>query len=309
MIFIAREAIYFVHVKQAYLLLPGIASRISSKTVVFTNVPTEYINEARLREAFTSIVHVWLPTDTKALDELVEDRDKTALKLEGAEVKLSKTANDKRLKAEKKGGKQANEDPMHWLDQKDRPTHKLGKFGLYGKKVDTIDWSRTHLAEHTSKIAAERETHLSGKAKFNSAVFIEFANVQAAQAAFHKTHVKAPKGFIPRDTGFTPSEIIWKNLNMGNSQRLIRTLVASLIIFAMIIFWTVITAFIGLVSNLKFLQNEAPWLNFLNALGPVTGIITNLLPAVALVVALMLVPIIMRRKFYLASPHFSCVHD
>ena len=293
MFFIAREAVYFVHVRQAYLLLPGIASRLSAKTVLFTNVPTEYINEARLRETFQSIVHVWLPTDTKTLDDLVDDRDSTALKLEGAEVNLSKTANDKRLKAEKKGGKKANDD---WLDQKDRPTHKLGKFGLYGKKVDTIDWSRTHIPELDTKIASERETHLSGKAKFNSAVFIEFANVQAAQAAYHKTHIKLPKGFVPRATGSAPQEVIWKNLNMGNSQRLIRTLIASLIIFAMIWFWVPITAFIGLVSNLKQLQAQAPWLDFLNKLGPVSGIITNLLPSVALAVALMLVPIIMRCK-------------
>ena len=293
MFFIAREAVYYVHVRQAYLLLPYVAGRLSSKTVLFTNVPTDYINEARLRETFQSIVHVWLPTDTKKLDDMVDDRDKTALKLEGAEVKLSKTANDKRIKAEKKGGKEANGE---FLSQKDRPTHRLGKFGLYGKKVDTIDWSRTHIAEAETSVASERETHLSGKAKFNSAVFIEFANVQAAQAAYHRTHIKVPKGFKPRATGSTPREIIWKNLNMGNSQRLIRTLVASLIIFAMIIFWASITAFIGLVSNLTFIVGQAPWLGFLLKLGPVTGIITNLLPAVAIAVVFMLVPIIMRGK-------------
>ena len=300
MFFIAREAVYYIHVKQAYLLLPGVASRLSSKTVLFTNVPTDYINEARLREAFQSIVHVWLPTDTEVLDELVEDRDKTALKLEGAEVKLSKIANDKRLKAQKKGSKQANGD---WLDQKDRPTHRLGKFGLYGKKVDTIDWSRTHIADSSTKIAKERETHLSGKGKFNSAVFIEFANVQAAQAAYHKTHVKAPKGFVPRATGSTPQEIIWKNLNMGNTQRLIRTLVVSLILLAMIIFWGVIIAFVGLVSNVTFLTQEAPWLKWILKLGPVTGIITSLLPAVAMAVVMMLVPIIMRCKMRQLHSH------
>lgn len=294
---VAREAVYYLHVRQAYLLLPAIAGRLSSKTVLFTNVPTDYLNEARLRETFSSIIHVWLPTDCKDLDELVDDRNSTAMKLEGAEVKLSKTANDKRLKAEKKNAKQDGD----YLTQKDRPTHKLGKFGLYGKKVDTIDWCRTHLAESKTKVEAERETHLSGKAKFSSAVFIEFANVQAAQAAYHKTHVKAPKGFVPRATGSTPSEVIWKNLNMGNTQRLIRTLVVSGIIAAMIIFWLVITAFIGLVSNLKFLESKAPFLKFLDKLGPVSGIITNLLPAVALAVALMLVPIIMRVLFKLAG--------
>ena len=297
MFVIGRESIHYVQVKQALMLLPNIAGRLSTRTVLFTNVPTEYINEAKLRETFSAIRHVWLPTDTKTLDELVEDRDKTAIKLEGAEIKLSKTANDKRLKAEKKSGKtEASNDGTKWLGPKDRPTHRLGKLGLYGKKVDTIDWSRSHLAEVSPKIQSERETHLTGKGNFNSAIFVEFTSVQAAQAAFYQTQVKLPKGFVPRAVGTKPKEIIWKNLNMGNSQRLVRTLIASGIIGAMILFWVPITAFIGMISNINKLIELAPWLAWINKLGPVVGIITGLLPVIALAVALMLVPIIMRRK-------------
>ena len=307
MLVVGRECIYSVQLKQALMQLPGLAGRLSSRTVLFTNVPTDFISEAKMRETFTSIRHVWLPTDTEELDELVEDRDKTALKLESGEIKLIKTANDKRIKAEKKGGKRPNSDDggVQWLDQKDRPTHRLGKFGLYGKKVDTIDWSRSHLAELTPKIESQRQTHLAGKGKFNSAVFVEFDNVQAAQAAYHQTRVNLPKGFVPRATGTRPQEIIWKNLNMGNKQQKSRTLIARGIIFAMIIFWIPITAFIGAVSNINQLIKVAPFLSFVNKLGPVVGIITGLLPVIALAVALMLVPIIMRRKclcLYLSMP-------
>ena len=304
MFIIGRESVHYVQIKQALMRLPSQANRLSTRTVLFTNVPTDYINETKLRETFTSIRHVWLPTDTEELDELVEDRDKTALKLEGGEIKLTKTANDKRIKTEKKSGKQeANEDPMHWIGPKDRPTHRLGKFGLYGKKVDTIDWSRSHLAELKPKIESQRETRLSGKGKFNSAVFIEFETIQAAQAAFYKTKVTLPKEFVPRATAARPGDIIWKNLNMGNSQRLVRTLIASGIIFAMIIFWIPITAFIGAVSNVNNLITIAPWLSWINKLGPVVGIITGLLPVVALAVALMLVPIIMRRMSHSSPSH------
>ena len=289
MFIIGRESIYYVQVKQAFLLLPGIASRISSRTVLFTDVPKEYLSEARLRQTFNAIQHVWIASNTKELEEIIEDRDKTALKLEAAEIKLSKTANDKRIKA-KKG---VSENPGQWLNDKDRPTHRL-KF-LIGKKVDTINWSRSHLSEITPKVNSIRESHIGGKADFNSAVFIEFENVRAAQSAFYKTHTKVPKGFTPRTVGTKPHEIIWKNLNVGKPRRMIGGLVATAFIFVMIIFWGPITAFIGAVSNINNLHYS--WLAWIQKIpSQILGIITGLLPVVLLAVALILVPIIMSCK-------------
>ena len=287
MAIIGRESIHYVQVKQAFLLLPGIASRISSRTVLFTDVPKEFLSEARLREYFNAVQHVWIATDTKDLEDIVEDRDKTALKLEGAEIKLSKTANDKRLKAQKKGSSGNSE---QYLSEKDRPTHKL-KF-LIGKKVDTINWSRTHLGEITPKIESARASHVAANAKLNSAVFIEFENVRAAESAYYKTHTNIPKGVAPRTIGAKPHEIIWKNLNMGKSQRTIRRAVAIAIIVLMIIFWGPITAFIGAVSNINNLNYS--WLAWIKKIPPqILGIITGLLPTILLAVALILVPIIM----------------
>ena len=298
MVVIARESIYAVKLRQALYNLPHFGGRLSTRTVLFTNVPTDFLVEAKLRETFSSIRHVWLPTDTKDLDELVDQRDTAAYKLEGAEIKLSKTANDKRLKAVKKGGKQeANEDPMHWIGPKDRPTHRLGKFGLYGKKVDSIDWSRSQLAELSPKITTERETHLSGKAKFNSAVFIEFDTIQAAQAAYHKTSGALPKSFVPRAIGAQPNEVIWKNLNIGDKQRRTRSMVAIAVVVALIIYFIPLTIFVGAVSNLNNIIPKAPWLGWINKLGKVKGIITGLLPVIAVTVLYILVPIIMRREF------------
>ena len=285
---IGRESVHYVQVKQAFLLLPGIASRISSRTVLFTDVPKEYLDETRLRQTFNAIQHVWIASDTKDLEDDVKDRDKTALKLENSEIKLSKTANTKRLKAVKKG----NNDSSLWLTEKNRPTHR--KY-LIGKKLDTINWAREHVNEVSRKVESTRERQLAGDAKFNSAVFIEFENVRAAESAFHRTHTNVPKGISPRATGAKPHEIIWKNLNMGKSQRAIRRAVVIAIIVLMIIFWGPITAFIGAVSNINNLDYS--WLAWIKKIPPsILGIITGLLPTILLAVALILVPIIMNGK-------------
>lgn len=220
---IGRESIHYVQVKQAFSLLPGVASRMSTRTVLFTNVPTEYLTLAKIRETLPNVKHIWIAMDTKDLDDIVDDRDKTAMRLEKAEVTLCKNANANRLSALKKDPKRSNENASAWLDDKKRPTHKL-KF-LIGKKVDTINWSRSHLAEVVPEVTRQQASHIEGNGKRNSAVFVEFHSVQAAEAAY-QSQSKLPKKFKPRTIGTQPQEIIWKNLNIGEAQRKIRTIIA-----------------------------------------------------------------------------------
>lgn len=42
---ITRESIYFINLRQAYLMSPFYTSRISSRTVLFTSVPEDYMDE------------------------------------------------------------------------------------------------------------------------------------------------------------------------------------------------------------------------------------------------------------------------
>ncbi|TVY83411.1 Phosphate metabolism protein [Lachnellula suecica] len=157
MIMVTHETIYSINLRHAYLMAPFSSARISSRTVLFTDVPTEYLDQEKLFGLFgASMRRAWLATDCKKLTDKVEERDKDALKLEGAEIKLSQIANKRRLKWEKKNDtrKDAPYDGADaetavpgakFMKQKDRPTHRLGKIPFIGKKVDTIEWSRTEL--------------------------------------------------------------------------------------------------------------------------------------------------------------------
>jgi len=42
---ITRESIYYINLRQAYLMSPFYTSRISSRTVLFTSVPEDYMDE------------------------------------------------------------------------------------------------------------------------------------------------------------------------------------------------------------------------------------------------------------------------
>jgi len=194
---VTRESIFYINLRQAFLLSPIYANRISARTVLFTSVPESYLNEAKLRKVFgESVRHVWITANTDKVDELVEERDKVAYKLESAEVKLIKLANGERLKALKKGAAQQDEEPSgegdaesgslaaRWIPTKERPTHKLGKFGLYGKKVDSINWSRSRLETLIPATEAAQAAYRAGETENVGGVFIEFARQSDAQGAF-----------------------------------------------------------------------------------------------------------------------------
>ena len=154
MYMVARESIYYINLRQAYLLSPLYGSRISSRTVLFNSVPENYLNEAKLRRMFgKQLKNLWIVTDCKDLEQLVEQRDKVAMKLEGAETKLIKLANAARLKSIKNGASKHEEEHLgnnvggnvdgesgsvaaRYIDSKQRPTHRLKP--LIGQKVDTM---------------------------------------------------------------------------------------------------------------------------------------------------------------------------
>ena len=110
---VARESIFYINLRQAFLLSPIYANRISSRTVLFTSVPPAYRDAARLRKVFGPTVrNIWVTADTTGVDDLVKERDKVAYKLESAEIKLLKLANKERLKATQKGA--SNIDGNHF---------------------------------------------------------------------------------------------------------------------------------------------------------------------------------------------------
>ena len=305
-----RESIYYVNLRQAYLLSPLYASRMSSRTVLFTSVPTEYLNEAKLRRMFgKQVKNLWIANECEEIEKLVEERDKVAYKLEAAETKLVKLANAARLKSIKKGGShetgnvgEANMDgesgsaAAHWLKPKDRPTHRL-KF-LIGKKVDTINWCRLELERLVPKITALQAKYRAGQAKFINSVFVEFYSQSEAQSAYQSLSHHQALHMAPRFIGIQPDQVIWKNLKIKWAARIIRNIVTISLVTLLIIFWSIPVALVGVLSNIGALEKTPglTWLSFLNKIPPtIFGLVQGLLPAVLLAVLMALLPIILRK--------------
>ncbi|KAK1708332.1 uncharacterized protein CLUP02_17636 [Colletotrichum lupini] len=307
MYMIMRECIFYINLRQAFLLSPTYSKRISSRTVLFVSVPDEYLDEAKFKKLFSdSIKRVWITGDTEKLDDLVEERDKVAMKLEKAQVKLIKLANAARLKAAKKGGAPektpsaqdteagASDAAARWIPQKKRPTHRLGLLGLIGKKVDTIEWCRSELQRLIPAVDAAQADYRAGKAKKVPAVFAEFYTQSDAQAAYQVTTHHQALQMTPKYIGIQPTEVIWKSLRVSWWQRVIRRYAVIAFISALIVFWAIPVTVVGIISQVSYLK-KVSFLTWLDKIPDVImGVVSGLLPSVALAVLMSLVPIIMR---------------
>lgn len=288
MFVITRETMYYIFLRQAYLLSPFSTSRISSKTVLFTDVPAEYRDIARLRHVFPRARHVWLVHDVDDLADLVKEQGDNTNALEGAETKMISGC----VKKQQKGGK--DEESPHVppsLNSKDRPTHRL-KF-LIGKKVDTIDWSRNELRRLIPRIANEQHAVRAGHAEKLGACFVEFDTVGAAHAAFQQVAHQIPCHMMPAEVGMRPDQVLWDNITLSWWNVKLRVWVCTAFVAFLCIFWTIPVAFIGFITNIPALTNTLPWLGFINSIpSSVIGVVTGLLPSVLLSVLMKLVPII-----------------
>ncbi len=111
---IVRECIYYINIRQAYLSSPYYAERISSRTILLQCVPESYLNERRLRKLYgDSVKRVTIPRTTKALANMVKEREQTAMRLEKAEVELIRKANAARVKQAKKTAKKEAKEALY----------------------------------------------------------------------------------------------------------------------------------------------------------------------------------------------------
>lgn len=280
---ITRECIFFINLRQAYLLTPQYAKRISSRTVLFTAVPDEFLNGDRLRQVFgaDAVKNVWVAGLTKDLDDAVEERDKVAMTLEKGEIKLLKAVNKARIAAAKKDKSGAAPDvardtehgslASRWITDKMRPTHRTGKFGLIGKKVDTVEWGRTELHTLVPKVEAMQAEFAAGKYEKVNSVFVEFYTQSDAQAAAQVVTHHHALHMSPRFIGVKPDEVVWKNLSISWWQKVIRRYLAVLFIALLVIFWAIPVGIVGIIAQVNTLKS-LPGLTWIGDIPPVRTI-------------------------------------
>ncbi|KAF9467356.1 DUF221 family protein [Collybia nuda] len=329
---IRREMLHFIHMRHQFLISASHSRLAQARTVLITSVPEELANEHDLR-TFASFVpggvdKVWILRDSTTLNILFKERQEACARLEAAEATILAQASKawrKRDKLHRKmqkikpkdeesvdGGALTIPPPSRELlddlvPLTQRPRHRTGFLGLFGTKVDTIDWCKDEIARLNGSIKEARANIVKGK--FLGSAFIRCnlqmgAHVLAQCVSYHE-----PMMMYNKWMEANPKDIVWQNLDDGALEMRSRYIISWLATFGLIIAWAFPVAFIGTLSNLDDLCVKVHWLQWVcDAPSPVPGIIQGVLPPLLLAILFAILPLILRGlAWYECIPRYSLI--
>ncbi|KAI0973415.1 late exocytosis, associated with Golgi transport-domain-containing protein [Xylaria arbuscula] len=295
---ITRERLWLIGLRQAWTLSTSHAKRLSSRTVLFLSAPRDSLEQNNMYRFFgDSAVRVWpvtQPDTLQTLQTLVLERNVLVQKLESAETFLIHKANSW---GAHRSGDRNNRYRLSYSDIPDLvklamrlrsmprtfPSSFLpfaSYFGIpQGEKVDTIQSLRDQVKEKEALIEEMRKSYEIEEPDGTAAVFVEFKTHADAQRAYEQ--VESPSHLIltPRYVGVKPNEVVWDNLTIPPVKRISRQGIALATVVVAIVFWSVPSGLVGIVSNISYLAENFESLGFLNDLpGPLNGLLSGLVP-------------------------------
>ncbi|KAK9704087.1 phosphate metabolism protein 7 [Basidiobolus ranarum] len=276
---IYRDSQEYIHLRQRHLMSTEHQNNPMSSTILITGVPSESNNEMALKEMFSvfpnGVKYVCINRNVKNFGKEINKRSKILGKLESAETKFIKA-----------GFKDSNKPPK-------RPTHRNGMLPCFGEKVDSIDHYRQELARLNQEIVLKQKD--LDQFSIESSAFITFNNQLAAHLAVQSLAHNKPLAMEARYVEVDPRDVVWNNLSMFSIERSLRKIVSLAITIALVILWFIPSAFVQSIANIHTL---AQYLTFLSAIdswpASIVGIITGILPSVALAALMAILPMILR---------------
>eukprot|EP00252_Welwitschia_mirabilis_P010620 TRINITY_DN239_c0_g1_i1.p1 TRINITY_DN239_c0_g1~~TRINITY_DN239_c0_g1_i1.p1 ORF type:complete len:737 (+),score=104.08 TRINITY_DN239_c0_g1_i1:109-2319(+) len=171
-----------------------------------------------------------------------------------------------------------------------RPTMKTGFLGLFGKKVDSIDYLNDMIKKASAELETKQRVTLSDKQV--GAAFIIFNSRPAAAAAAQTVHAMVADAWtvLPAPE---PRQIIWKNLPISFYNRIVRQESVYVIVFLCIVFYMIPIAFVSGFTTLENLRKALPFLKWVVEKKALKTILEAYLPQLALILFLALLPAFM----------------
>ncbi|KAL3844441.1 hypothetical protein ACJIZ3_001844 [Penstemon smallii] len=187
---------------------------------------------------------------------------------------------------------------QNWLDynqlkferhSEKRPTRRIGFLGLWGERVDSIDFYKEQIKNLDTKLTMERQKILKDPKSVMSAAFVSFNSRWGAAVCAQTQQSKNPTLWLT-NWAPEPRDIYWKNLAIPFLSLSMRKLVISLSVFALVFFYMIPIAFVQSLANLEGLEKVAPFLRPLIEWSFVKSFLQGFLPGLALKLFLYILP-------------------
>ncbi|KAL0082064.1 hypothetical protein F4703DRAFT_1917577 [Phycomyces blakesleeanus] len=145
-------------------------------------------------------------------------------------------------------------DPKKRGTQSHRPQVKTGFLGLFGEKVDAIEYYTKMFDELDKRVVEARQ---STDFEMTNVGFVTFKNM--ASALIVSQIAISPTPFVCRTVmAYEPRDVLWNNVTIRGRERLVREVVVWTITIALAIFWVIPIAALASLTSIDFLERLSP---------------------------------------------------
>ncbi|KAJ1823106.1 phosphate metabolism protein 7 [Coemansia sp. RSA 2599] len=280
------ELSVYTRLRLWWLTNPKHSSKVGASTIMVSTLPDTLLNrEDKIRKLFDifpgGVRQIIVNRDCSELSEMVQTRDKYALKLE------------KMLTAHSVGCEKAHKKSLTkgtpYVEPK-RPMMRESKIPFKGPKIDAMEFLSTEIARLNQQIA--EGTSDETQYKRQSSAFVMFRKQIAAHMSAQTVLDYKPFSMNSVSLDVNPEDIIWSNLNMNPYDRRIRGYISFAITIALVVLWTLLTTAVSALVSVKNLK-KLPGLENMPDSGWF-GIFTGIVPSIVLAVLIALLPMILR---------------
>ncbi|XP_071697671.1 CSC1-like protein At4g02900 [Rutidosis leptorrhynchoides] len=173
-----------------------------------------------------------------------------------------------------------------------RPTTKSGFWGLWGKKIDAIDYYTEEIEKLSKEEIAERERVIADPKAVVPAAFVSFRSRWGAAICAQTQQTKNPTRWIT-DWAPEPRDVYWNNLAIPFLQLNLRKLVMAVAFFGLTFCFMFPIAFVQTLANIEYIGKVLPFLKPLIYKDSVKSFIQGFLPGMVLKIFLLVLPMIL----------------
>lgn len=287
---------FFVHIGLEYLFTIWICFMLYKEYDIVASMRLRFLaSQARRAEQFTVVVrnvpHVSGQSLSETIDHFFQTNHPDHYLCHQAVYNANKFAKLVRKRERLRNWLDYNQLKFERHPEK-KPTTKMGFLGLWGKKVDAIDYYKHQMKELEKRMSVERQKILKDSKSILPVAFVSFKSRWGAAVCAQTQQCKNPTLWL---TSWAPEprDIYWRNLAIPFVSLTIRKFIISVSVFALVFFYMIPIAFVQSLANLEGLERVAPFLRPVIELKFIKSFLQGFVPGLALKIFLYILPTIL----------------
>ncbi|KAL6906102.1 hypothetical protein ACP4OV_003703 [Aristida adscensionis] len=181
---------------------------------------------------------------------------------------------------------------QHFKNPAKKPTMKTGLWGLWGQRVDAIEYYKKEIEDLCQQEDEERQKVMTNPNSIMPAAFVSFKTRWGAAVCAQTQQTSNPTIWLT-EWAPEPRDVFWANLAIPFVELSIRRLLMAVALFFLTFFFMIPIAFVQTLANIDDIEKRFPFLEPIIERNSLRSVIQGFLPGIVLKIFLILLPTIL----------------